>query len=128
MSLTKFFSMDFLIQNIKKSKAIIILCAVLLPTFTTIFLSSISSISNNVPASFLDLNIINFLTMYIIPVVLSITLFNYTFKKNSADFIGAMPISKKNIFITNTIARNWNYSTSTSCNSNFNINSFFNIK
>ena len=40
---------------------------------------------------------------FILPIIISICLFNYIYKKKSVDFINSMPISRKSIFITNTI-------------------------
>ena len=40
--------------------------------------------------------------MYLVPVVLSITLFSFIYKRGSIDFTLSMPINKKQIFLTNT--------------------------
>lgn len=100
MSLMKLFNFKFLMQNIKKSKALIILLTIAVPMFTSIMLLSID---NNYAISFWELSIINIIGMYVIPIVLSMALFDYVYKKNSVDFIGSMPLSRKTIFLTNTI-------------------------
>ena len=100
MNLMKLFNFKFLMQNIKKSKALIILLTIVVPMFTSIMLLSIDV---NYALPFWELSIINIIGMYIIPIVLSMTLFNYVYKKNSVDFIGSMPLSRNTIFLTNTI-------------------------
>ena len=102
MNLTNLFNFNYLIQNIKKYKALIILLILLVPMFTSIMLLSVESDSEYV-ISFAELSIVNIIFMYIMPIVLSMTLFNYVYKKNSVDFIGSMPLSRKTVFITNTI-------------------------
>ena len=100
MNLTNLFNIKYLMQNIKKSKGLIILSLVLVPMFTSIILLSAS---NDYALSFAEVSIVNIICMYIIPIVLSMSLFSYVYKKNSVDFIGSMPVSRKSIFITNTI-------------------------
>ena len=100
MNLTKLFNFSYCMQNIKKSKALIILLVLLVPLFTSIMLLSISE---EYVFSFVELSVVNLIGMYIIPVVLSLALFGYVYKKNSVDFIGSMPISRRTIFLTNTI-------------------------
>jgi len=102
MNSTHLFNYNFFIENIKKSKALLIFLFILLPLFTILTLSAVAN-GNEMVVTFEELGVFNIIFMYIIPVVLSIQLFNYTFKKKSADFIGSMPISRKSIFITNTI-------------------------
>ncbi len=63
---------------------------------------AINDNSNQIPNLELLSNI-HMLGIYIIPVVLSICLFGYIFKKKTVDFVGSMPISRKSLFITNTI-------------------------
>ena len=102
MNLTNLFNIKYLMQNIKKSKALIILLTLLVPMFTSIMLISIQNDSEYV-SNFAELSIVNIIFMYVVPLVLSMTLFSYVYKKNSVDFIGSMPLSRKTIFITNTI-------------------------
>lgn len=102
MNLTHLFNMNYFIQNLKKSKAVIIFISLLLPVFTLLTLNIYNESYENV-VQFAGLGAPNIFFMYIIPVVLSIQLFNYVFKKKSCDFIGSMPISRKTIFVTNTI-------------------------
>ena len=49
------------------------------------------------------LTILNIIGMYIIPVAISMCLFGYVFRRNSVDFINSMPLSRKSIFVTNTV-------------------------
>ena len=100
MSLTKLFNLKYFIQNVKKSKALILLLLIAVPMFTSIMLLTVDSAY---VMTFAELSIINIIGMYIIPIVLSMTLFDYVYKKNSVDFIGSMPLSRRTIFLTNTI-------------------------
>ncbi len=100
MNLTKLFNFSYFWQNIKKSKGLMILILTVVPILTSIM---ILTIGKNEIFSFAEVSIINIIGMYILPVVLSMALFNYIYKKNSVDFMGSMPLSRKTIFITNTV-------------------------
>ena len=103
MNLTSLFNFAYLKQNLKKSKNILALFIGIVPIFNLITLiMQIESGTSTIP-SLENLSIINMLGLYVIPVVLSICLFGYIFKKRTVDFVNSMPISRKSIFITNTI-------------------------
>lgn len=103
MNLMKSFNKDYFFQNLKKSKGLIIFMTILIPIFTTIMLIALSSRDNVVITDLETISVINMVGLFVFPVLLSITLFSYVFKKKSVDFINSMPISKKTIFVTNTI-------------------------
>lgn len=103
MSLTSLFNFSYLKENIKKSKAIILLCILLLPIINGIILLMNCSNGYNFMPSTFEVSSVILLGMYIVPIVLSITLFNFIYKKGSVLFTLSMPISKKQIFLTNTI-------------------------
>lgn len=100
MNLMSLFNIKYLMQNIKKSKGLIILLLLLVPMFTSILLLSVGG---DYALTFAEVSIINIIGMYIIPIALSMTLFSYVYKKNSVDFVGSMPLSRKTIFLTNTL-------------------------
>ncbi len=100
MSLTKLFNYKYFKENLKKSKGIILLMVVFLPMFTVLQLMNAGSID---VYSFTTLGAINLVLTYILPFLLSLSLFGYVYKRTSVDFIGSMPISRKTIFSTNTI-------------------------
>ena len=102
MNLTSLFNFNYLKENIKKSKAIILLCMLLLPILNGIILLMHGSTGDNFVASIYDVSGIILFGMYIIPLVLSITLFSFIYKRGSIDFTLSMPINKKQIFLTNT--------------------------
>ncbi len=103
MNLTKLFNYAYLKQNLKKSKNILALFIGIVPIFNIItMIMQIDTNESTIP-SLENLSIINILGLYVIPIVLSICLFGYIFKKRTVDFINSMPISRKSIFITNTI-------------------------
>lgn len=103
MSLTSLFNFNYLKENIKKSRAIILLCMLLLPTIGGIILLVSCSDGNNLMPSIYEASAHMLFGMYIIPIILSLTLFNFIYKKGSIDFTLSMPINKKQIFLTNTI-------------------------
>ena len=102
MRLRSYFNKKYAFQNIKKSKGVLAFFLGIVPLFSTLYLFSVLTSSTDP----LDLTAVSFLTIigaYIIPLVVSLCLFGYIFKKKSVDFICSMPISRKTIFITNTI-------------------------
>ena len=103
MNLTKLFNINYLRQNLKKSKVILLIFTLLIPILNTLALIMTSINSNNYVPSLLDISAINIVGIYFLPLVISICLFNFMFKKKSVDFINSMPISRKSIFVTNTI-------------------------
>lgn len=103
MNLMKAFNKNYLLQNLKKSKVVLSIFTCLIPILNTIILIMILTTNNNYVLGFSEISIINFIGIYILPIIISICLFNYIYKKKSVDFINSMPISRKSIFITNTI-------------------------
>ena len=104
MHLTKLFNWHYLKQNMKKSKGVILLFLILVPVFTALVtMLSVHNISFVKVANPIELVWVNIIGLYIIPFVLSFTLFGYVYKRTSVDFINSMPINRKTIFITNTI-------------------------
>ena len=103
MNLTSLFSFSYLKENLKKSRAIVLLCIFLVPIINGIvYLMRVVNNSTFMP-TINDLSGLLLFSMYLIPVILSITLFSFVYKRKSCDFIAAMPISKKQIFLTNTV-------------------------
>ena len=96
----KLFNMKYFMQNVKKSKMAILLFLSIVPIFTAL---TIITLGKDSILEFWKLGLANIIFMYITPFVLSVVLFGYVYKKKSIDFIGSMPISRKSIFITNTI-------------------------
>ena len=104
MNLIKSFNFEFLKENIKKSTGLVILLSLVVPVFTLlVIILGINNTENIVVTNKTPLLIINFIGMYIIPVLISFVLFGYVYKKSSVDFINSKPINRKSIFITNTI-------------------------
>jgi len=103
MNLMKLFNLNYLKQNVKKSKVILSIFIGLIPILNTIIMIMSFSNNNNYVFNFSEISIINFIGVYILPIIVSICLFNYIYKRKSVDFINSMPISRKSIFVTNTI-------------------------
>lgn len=102
MNLKKLFNYNYFKQNLKKSKSMLAFFIGIIPIFYVFMIILISKDSVFIP-SLEELSIINYAALYILPIVLSVCLFGYVFKKKSVDFINSMPISRKTIFTTNTI-------------------------
>lgn len=103
MNLTSWFNFKFLKENFKKSRAIILLCIFLLPILT--FITNLIKISDSSDfiSNIYHLSYLFIVGLYIIPIVLSITLFSFVFKRKSCDFVMSFPITKRQIFMTNTV-------------------------
>lgn len=105
MNLTKYFNINYLKENLKKSRGLIILLMIAVPFFTILSLvfmwnsQKYTEILNDAQVA-----IPNVIGMYIIPFLLSYSLFGYVYKKSSVDFVNSMPINRKAIFITNAVA------------------------
>ena len=59
--------------------------------------------SSIIMPSLIELQPLSLIGMYVLPVILSITLFSFVFKRKSSDFVMSFPVSKKQIFISNTV-------------------------
>ncbi len=104
MNLKKLFNFDYLLQNIKKSKALLLTFILLVPILSSLLIILTGMDSDNTEIfSLIELSIVAIPLIFIVPILLSIALCGYVYKRNSVDFIGSMPINKSTIFITNTI-------------------------
>lgn len=104
MNLMKLFNFKFLIQNLKKSRGILLLSFIAMPIFTFIMMLGYTTDSYSMIVGDLEtLSPVVAIFSFILPVILAITLFNFIFKRKSVDFVNSMPISKKSIYVTNFI-------------------------
>lgn len=103
MNLTNLFNLNFLKENIKRSRALILLLIFLVPVINVIYFLMNSNNSEFIIPSIIELQPLSLIGMYVIPVILSITLFSFIYKRKSADFVMSFPVSKKQIFISNTL-------------------------
>ena len=103
MNLIKLFNFKFMKQMLKKAKGQLIIFLLLVPIFTFLSLLVIYSGNTGGVLDYTSISIINFIGMYVIPVILSINLFNFIYKRASVDFINSMPINKKTIFCSNVL-------------------------
>ena len=100
----KWFNHKYLMQNLKKSKNILAFFLVIVPLLSVLSLIIIGQNSHEfVNITFNKASIVTIIGMYIIPVVVSITLFGFVFKRQSSDFILSMPLNRSTIFVTNTV-------------------------
>ena len=104
MNLINLFNFNYLKQNLKKSKGALAVFIGIIPIINilSLFMMNDNNYSNEI-ITLPGISIINFIGVFILPIVISICLFGYVFKKRSVDFVNSMPISRKSIFVTNTI-------------------------
>ena len=103
MNLTNLFSAKFLKENLKHSRALILLLIFLIPVINVIVYLMNATNSSVFTPSIVELCPLSVIGMYIMPVILSITLFSFVYKRKSSDFVMSFPVSKKQIFISNTV-------------------------
>lgn len=103
MNLTNLFNFKFLKENMKRSKAIMLLCVFLIPVINVIsFLMRFVNSSYATPDIF-ELSTLSIVGLYIVPIILSITLFSFVYKRKSSDFVMSFPVTRKQIFLSNTL-------------------------
>ena len=105
MNLTKLFNFNYLKENLRKSKGILILVSLIVPLFTLLVIVmgyNTDGIRKIILSPF-DISYINIFGMFVVPLIISASLFGYVFKKNSVDLVSSMPLKRSTIFITNTI-------------------------
>ena len=103
MNLKAYFNFNFFKENIRKSKGLLAFLLGVIPIINIIFLIVLLTTSSS---KLLEFDIVSFLTyagIIFIPLSLSVTLFGFVLKKKSVDFILSKPISRKSLFITNTL-------------------------
>ena len=103
MNLKALFNFNFLKENVRKSKGLLAFLLGVIPIINIIFLIVLLTTSSS---NLLEFDIVSFLTyagIIFIPLSLSVTLFGFVLKKKSVDFILSKPISRKSLFITNTL-------------------------
>lgn len=103
MNLIKFFKKNYAFQNLKKSKGILAIMLLVIPVITLFCLYAQDSSNYSEPYEIFVAVGANFFGMIIIPYILSNVLFGYVYKRNSIDFINAMPINRKNLYLTNIV-------------------------
>lgn len=105
MNLINLFNFNYLKQNLKKSKGALAVFIGIIPIINilSLFMMNDNYYTSNNVTTLANISIINFIGVFILPIVISICLFGYVFKKKSVDFVNSMPISRKSIFVTNTI-------------------------
>lgn len=103
MNLTNLFNIKFLKENIKRTKAVILLLIFLVPVINVIYYLMNNASSGITMPTIIEIEPLSLIGMYILPVILSITLFSFIYKRKSSDFVMSFPVSKKQIFISNTI-------------------------
>ena len=104
-SKVSFVNFNYLKENLKKSRGVIFLFVLIIPIFTYLVMLMVNSNYANVNyfPTLSDLSIPTLIGMYFIPFVMATTLFSFVFKRESVDFINALPMKRSTIFITNII-------------------------
>ena len=93
MNLTKLFNLNYLVQNIKKSRVVLAIFIGLIPILNTIILIMTITSNYNHILNFAEISIINLIGIYILPIIISICLFNYIYKKKSGDLSDRSPLN-----------------------------------
>lgn len=99
----KYFNRNYMIQNIKKSKSVLAFFLGIIPIISLLAFIILITNADYEAVNLETISIVHFFGIYFIPIILSVCLFGFVYKKKSVDFIGSMPISKKGIFLSNTI-------------------------
>ena len=95
MSSMRLFNKEYLFQNIKKSLGPLCVSVCIMPILNFILLLFLAiSGKNGYILDLRTLSMFNYASIFILPLVLSICLFGFIFKKKSVDFINSMPISR----------------------------------
>ncbi len=95
---------NYFIQNIKKSKNILLFAFGFMTLLNGISFYNTVASSNPFLLTIEKLSSITIFGVFFLPILLSMTLFNYIYKKTSIDFTASLPLSRKTIFFTNTVA------------------------
>ncbi len=103
MNLKILFNFPFFKENIRKSKGLLAFLLGVIPIINIIFLIIVLTSKTSSLLTFNLLSIVTYLGLIFIPLALSLTLFGFVFKKKSVDFVMSKPISRKSLFITNTL-------------------------
>lgn len=103
MNLKAFFNKNYFKENIRKSKGLLAFFFGVVPLINILIFIVVLSSGNSTLVDFNSISIVTYLGLFFIPIVLSISLFGFIFKKKSVDFVMSKPINRKSIFLTNTI-------------------------
>ncbi len=104
MNLMKLFNFNYLKENLKKSRGLLLFLLIILPVLNITSLAlSLVNMKEPELLSFQDLSFITYLGTYIIPVILAFLLLGFVFKKKNVDFVLSKPISRTNIYLTNVV-------------------------
>ncbi len=105
MNSIKWFNKNYLFQNLKKSKGLLAVFLIIVPLLSVLSLILLSNRDGigYTNITFNEVSIFSILGMFVIPIVISIALFGFVFKRKSSDFINSMPINRSTVFVTNSI-------------------------
>lgn len=97
-----YINFNYIFQNIKQSKGIFLLIIIIFPLLN--LLININGNQTDIGEILTSIFSVGGILRFIIPMVISLELFDYVFKRKKVDLIASMPINKKTIFISNTVA------------------------
>ena len=103
MNSMKLFNINYFKENLRKSKSVLAFFFGVIPLLNVLLLViSIINRNNNIEViDFSAISTITYIGMYILPFVLSVSLFGFVFKRKSVDFVMSKPLSRKTIYFTN---------------------------
>lgn len=94
---------NFIKQNVKTAKTILLLILTGFPLLNILIGIAKTTDGYWTFENFSETIAINHIGLLIIPFLLSVTFFGFLFQKEKVDLIASMPISKKSIFLSNTL-------------------------
>ena len=104
-SQTSLINFKYMFENVKKSKYTIMLNACVVPIFTLLIIIINSKIQTKaVLLEEIMISIPAILSMFVIPFVISLQLFDFAHSKRKVDLTGSFPLKRSTIFITNSLA------------------------
>ena len=103
MNLKACFNFNFFKENIRKSKGLLAFLLGVIPIINIIYLIILLTTGNSNLLVFNELSLLTYAGMIFIPLSLSVTLFGFILKKKSVDFVMSKPISRRSIYMTNTL-------------------------
>lgn len=100
MNFKTIFDIHYLKENVKKSKGILALCFILFPILEFLYFWAVL---NQPGHSLAFVSMLTIIGLFVIPILLSFSLFGHVYKRKTVDLWQGLPISRITMFLTNTI-------------------------
>lgn len=100
MNLMKSFNFRYAVENLKKSKSILIFLLVIYPVLSILSIFASGSVNQ---FTLRNISMFHIIGICFIPIIISACLFGFIHKQKSIDFTLSVPLSRKTIFVSNTL-------------------------